>query len=227
MKKLLRKYIPARYWYTLSNLRNSFGGYGHTYYSQFGEDIVLGKIFNGKNTGRYVDIGSHHPKRYSNTYLLYKRGWRGTNVDPNPHTKKLFDRARPDDRNVQCGVGNAGEGTYYQFSDPAVNTFSKEEAEHWMHKPWLEFLGTTEVQIRPLTDFMESNVDLLTIDVEGMDLEILHTNDWTKCSPKVIAIEDNEFAHTPMQTQVYKYLTQLGYHFAAYVGPTLIVMREK
>ncbi|MFH1178148.1 MAG: SAM-dependent methyltransferase, partial [bacterium] len=77
MKKLLRKYIPARYWYTLSNLRNSIGGYGHTYYSQFGEDIVLEKIFSGKNNGHYVDIGAHHPKRYSNTYLLHKRGWSG------------------------------------------------------------------------------------------------------------------------------------------------------
>lgn len=215
MKALLRTLIPARYWYTLSNIKNSLWGYSHTHYSQFGEDVVLGKIFANKNTGVYVDIGAHHPKRYSNTYLLYKRGWHGTNVDPNPHTIALFNRARPHDRNVWCGVGNKKTATYYQFSDPAVNTFNKDEAEKWMHKDWLTFLGTTEVVIHPLVDFMDSTVDLLTIDAEGMDLEILKTNNWNAYKPSVVVVEAGD-------SSIPAFMESLGYALEAKLGKSLI-----
>ena len=121
---MLKKLIPQKHHYVLSNIKNALiGGYAQTYYSQFGEDIIISKLLK-KSKGVYVDVGAHHPKRYSNTYLLYKRGWRGVNIDANPHTIKLFTTARPRDTNVCVGVGaSEGELSYYAFSDPAVNTF--------------------------------------------------------------------------------------------------------
>ena len=79
-KEQIINLIPPKYRFKIINLKNKFwGNYGKIYYSQFGEDVVLLKIFKNKQVGFYVDVGAHHPKRYSNTYLLHKKGWQGIN----------------------------------------------------------------------------------------------------------------------------------------------------
>lgn len=186
---LLKKLVPTSWHYAFSNVKRRI--FGYTQYAQFGEDAVLLELFKNVNHGRYVDVGAHHPYRYSNTYLLYKKGWYGVNIDPNPHTIVLFNTARPDDENICAGVGSAGVLTYYRFSDPAVNTFKKEEAEKWKGRSFLKFLGTTDVEVKPLSELVEGSVDLLTVDAEGMDLEVLQSYDWKHC-PKVIVIEGDE-----------------------------------
>lgn len=196
---MLKRFVPASWHYRLSNIKRAFLGYKT--YAQFGEDTVLLELFKDKNDGRYVDVGAHHPYRYSNTYLLFKKGWHGVNIDPNPHTIALFNKARPNDENICAGVGNAGVLTYYRFSDPAVNTFTKEEAEKWKGKPFLKFLGTTEVEVKPLSELITGSVDLFSIDAEGMDLEVLQSYDW-KYSPRVIVIEGDESE---------QFLTEKGY----------------
>lgn len=85
---------------------------GKTYYSQTGEDILIEHIFT-YTTPRsapalYVDIGAFHPWRYSNTALLYLKGWRGINIDANPDSIAEFKRERPDDISLVAGVGPKG-----------------------------------------------------------------------------------------------------------------------
>jgi hypothetical protein len=53
-------------------------------YSQEGEDMVLYRTFETVKEGFYVDVGAHHPDRFSNTYKFYKQGWRGINIDAMP-----------------------------------------------------------------------------------------------------------------------------------------------
>lgn len=182
----LKKLFPVAWHYPLAQLKRSVLGYKT--YAQFGEDAVLLELFKDKHDGTYVDVGAHHPYRYSNTYLLYKKGWRGTNIDPNPDTIKLFAKARPRDTNLCCGVGRPGTLTYYRFSDPAVNTFVAAEAERWKQKSFVKFLGTTLVEVKPLSALVHGPFDLLTIDADGMDLEVLESYDW-KLSPQVVVVE--------------------------------------
>lgn len=211
---MFKNFFPVSWHYPLSNLKHTLFGYRS--YSQFGEDKVLLELFKDKNGGRYVDVGAHHPYRYSNTYLLYKKGWHGVNIDPNPHTIALFNKARPNDENICAGVGSAGVLTYYRFSDPAVNTFTKEEAEKWKGKSFLKFLGTTEVEVKPLSVLVQGEIDILTIDAEGMDMEVLHSYDW-KHSPKVIAIEGNESE---------QFLIEKGYTLHKKCGASNIFVRN-
>jgi hypothetical protein len=112
----------------LLSLRNIFiDEYVKKSYSQEGEDMILNRIFDGQKTGFYVDVGAHHPKRFSNTLFFYRMGWRGINIEPNPDTINLFKLNRSRDINVQCGVSNV-EGTlkYYRFNESALNTFDGE-----------------------------------------------------------------------------------------------------
>lgn len=211
---MLKQLLPVSWHYQLSNIKRAL--FGYPTYAQFGEDAVLLELFKDVPRGRYVDVGAHHPYRYSNTYLLYKNGWHGVNIDPNPHTVALFNKARPGDKNICSGVGNSGVLTYYRFSDPAVNTFKKDEAEKWKGKPFLTFLGTTDVEVLPLSELVEGPIDLLTIDAEGMDLEVLQSYDW-KYHPSVIVIEGDE----PKQ-----FLVQKGYRLHMVCGASNIFVRD-
>ena len=84
--------------------------YSNISYSLQGEDMVLKELFADKNQGFYVDVGAHHPFRFSNTYLFYKKGWRGINIDAMPRSMELFDKFRPRDINIECGVASNGGG---------------------------------------------------------------------------------------------------------------------
>lgn len=96
-----------------------------SYYSQDGEDIMIKKLF-PKSDGFYVDIGAHHPFRFSNSFLFYKMGWTGVCVDPLPSANLLFKIWRKRYVFLPYGVGlNEGMRTYFMFSDPALNTFDE------------------------------------------------------------------------------------------------------
>src|SRR3989344_8600628 len=95
--------------------------YGPNTYSQDGEDLIIKNLLH-KKKGFYVDIGAHHPYRYSNTYLLYKSGWHGINIEPTPKSKKLFDRLRDRDINLQVAAGKKSNLKLYIFYDSALNT---------------------------------------------------------------------------------------------------------
>src|ERR1700676_3422099 len=93
-------------------------------YSHEGEDMVLRRIFHTQTSGFYVDVGAHHPYRFSNTCYFYRRGWRGINIDPNPDAIMAFRRDRPSDVNVCVGVSDiAGVLSFPLFNEPALNTF--------------------------------------------------------------------------------------------------------
>ncbi len=190
-------------------------GYENIYHSQFGEDIIIKNIFQKNYNGFYVDIGAHHPKRFSNTYLLYQKGWSGINIDPIPGMKKLFKKRRRD-ININAGISHeAGEIKYFMFQKGAVNTFEegvalKQEAK--FGKPQI-----INVQVFTLKEVLDkyasgSKIDFMNIDVEGHELEVLNSNDWEKYSPKIIAIEDQELdISNPSQSKTYKFLRETGY----------------
>lgn len=180
--------------------RSLFGVKSETdFFGQAGEDAIVWKIVStilGIKKGSYVDVGAFHPFKHSNTYLLYKAGWRGINVDPRPGTKELFDRYRPGDTNIEAGISaQNGKLTYYILSDDSpMNSFSFEN---------LERLGVADQVTRTLTvpvfrldDLLErypvvSEIDYLNVDAEGFEIEILESIDFQKSSPKLISIEQN------------------------------------
>lgn len=166
-------------------------------YSQEGEDLVLARIFGTiKVTSKFfVDIGAHHPTRFSNTYYFYRQGWQGINVDAMPGTKKIFERMRPRDITVECGVG-AQESVlkYFVFNEPALNTFSEQEVQKKNIPPYhvVETLLIPVVTLKQILDEhlpSGTRIDFLTIDAEGFDYEVIASNDWNRYRPRVILIE--------------------------------------
>lgn len=170
---------------------------GRLSYSQEGEDLVLARILSelGSTAGFFVDIGAHHPTRYSNTYYFYRRGWRGINVDALPGTQKMFQRTRPRDITIECGVGShEGILKYFAFNEPALNTFSEQEARR-KESPQYRIIDTLQIPVTTLRQILDDHlpsgvqIDFMTIDAEGFDHEIVSSNDWNIYRPRVVLVE--------------------------------------
>ena len=109
--------------------------YYHKSWSQEGEDLILARLFENNAKGFYVDVGAHHPKRFSNTYLFYKKGWTGINIDAMPGSMKSFNKLRKRDINIEKPVSDKKQIlTYYAFNESALNGFSKELSEERSNK---------------------------------------------------------------------------------------------
>lgn len=195
-KKILDTLTPARlkqYFLAESNRNLMFGTIS---YSQEGEDLLLQRIFERNESGFYVDIGAHHPERFSNTYLFYKKGWRGINIDAMPGSMDLFKDLRPDDINLEIPISDKAQLLkYYIFNEKALNSFSSENAEKYILNGYkveneiqLETKRLDEVLGKYLSEGQE--IDFFSIDVEGLDYQVLLSNDWKKYRPKFVLIED-------------------------------------
>lgn len=170
--------------------------FGSLCYSQEGEDMVLNRIFENKKEGFYIDVGAHHPKRFSNTYFFYRRGWRGINIDAMPGSMAVFERDRPLDINLEIPVSDKDEVlTYYIFNEPALNGFSKELSDSRNGLRQYKIIGTKELRTRTLASILDEfmpagqKIDFLSIDVEGLDFQVLNSNDWDKYRPEIVLIE--------------------------------------
>lgn len=189
-------------------------------YSQEGEDRFLERIFEGQKNGFYIDIGAHHPFRFSNTYLFYKKGWRGINIDANPNSISLFNKFRKLDKNINIGIGNSNsEMIFYKFKEAALSSFDKNLSNKRISEGW-ELESEMIIKVTRLRDILKnvlnSNqvIDFMNIDVEGLDFEVLQSNDWDIVRPKIVMVEClNENFDKIFTNEIYLYLEKLGYEF--------------
>ena len=206
-------------------------------YSQQGEDMILDCLFQGKESGFYVDVGAHHPERYSNTCLFYRRGWRGINIDATPGSMAIFRRRRGRDINLECAV--AGERktlTFHLFNEPALNGFSTELSQARDGAGGYRQIGERRIDARPLRELLDEHlpagqhIDFLSVDVEGLDMEVLRSNDWSKYRPTLVIAEDiSEFVVAPalLDLPLVTWMRGIGYSLCGKAVHSLIFVADE
>jgi FkbM family methyltransferase len=208
-------------------------GFTTKIYSQEGEDIILSEFFPNKTDGFYVDVGAHHPMRFSNTHMFYKKGWRGINIDAMPGSMKAFERKRPRDINLEIGVsGKEGEMTFYMFDDPALNGFSMEISKDRDKNSNFEIIEERKIKTYPLSKILDKylpkdqKIDFMSIDVEGLDMIVLESNDWKRYSPRYLLVECiGDTVEDIMQDKIYRFLSEKGYKIVGKTYRTLILRK--
>jgi len=189
-------------------------------YSQEGEDMILRRIFEGERKGFYVDIGAHHPKRFSNTYYFYKQGWRGINIDATPGSMRAFNKSRPTDINIEAPVSRTRQTlTFYMFDEPALNGFSKQLSEQRSaNGQAYKIIRTIDIETVTLSEILSKHlpkgqlIDFMSIDVEGLDYDVLLSNDWSRFRPKIILVEiPNRSLEDLFKHEITKLLNSEGY----------------
>jgi FkbM family methyltransferase len=193
-------------------------------YSQEGEDLILKRFFNNKPLGFYIDIGAHHPKRFSNTNLFYQMGWRGINIDAMPGSMRSFLKSRPRDLNIEAAISDKEHKlTYFMFNEPALNGFDEQLSNRRNNDLDTRFVIKNKIDITTQTlkdlldkqeELSETQIDFMSVDVEGLDLEVLRSNDWNKYRPQIVLVEVLKFEDFG-NDEIVQFLLGVGYKFYA------------
>jgi FkbM family methyltransferase len=166
--------------------------------------MILRRIFEKQEKGFFVDVGAHHPKRFSNTYFFYEIGWNGINIDAMPGSMKIFNKIRTRDINIEKPISNKKEILeYHIFDEPALNGFSKEFSEKREKLSKHSIIERIKLETTTLEEILDNNlpdnqtIDFLSIDAEGLDFQVLNSNNFEKYKPRLILIESVE---SPLST---------------------------
>lgn len=174
------------------------------YKSQFGQDQILNQLFQNKKHGVFVDIGAHDGITLSNSYFFEKElEWTGLCIEPLP---KVFEQLK---KNRSCIVVEGAawsEDTTKQFRivegyaemlSGFVDTYNPLHEKRIQDEVAAMGGTITDVAIRCydvnrlLLKYNLEDIDFLSIDVEGSELDILKSIDYNKIKIKVVLAENN------------------------------------
>lgn len=183
------------------HLRLRLGVYYRKSWSQCGEDLILRYLFDllGVARPRYLDIGAHHPWYLNNTWLFYRQGAHGVNIEPDPALHARLRRTRKRDVNLNIGIGpSAGEMNFYVMSNRTLNTFSDVEARNYVERHGARIIETRRIRVETFARVVEAGFDrtpdLVSLDVEGLDLDVLRSIDFSRHRPAVFCVETLSYA---------------------------------
>ncbi len=175
-------------------------------YAQNREDLIIAGFFPDIEKGFYVDVGANHPIRHSVTKLLYDKGWRGINVEPNADLFKQIEKYRPNDTNLNIGIA-VDEGKLelrvYHTRDglAGLSTFTNEIKEEYASRGGEDTANFTDVIVDTMRldqifkKHKTSTIHFLKLDVEGFENEAILSNNWKKYRPILLCIESNHLVN--------------------------------
>src|SRR5580704_317800 len=181
-------------------------------YAQHGEDVLLWEHFRGKTDGFFVEAGANHPTVCSQTWLLEQRGWKGILVEPITEKSELIKRQRPGSRVFHVALGSPEQRGRARFHVAGVDALSGLVVNHDVTIDRVE-----EVEVRTLDDVLAEagnpKLDFVSIDVEGVELQVLRGFDLRRHRPSVLVVEDHL-----QKMGVHRYLTRNGYSLVKRTG---------
>ena len=213
-------------------------------YSISNVDLIIDRMFSKVEKGVFIDLGCNHPIKFNNTYLLYKRGWRGINIDLDKESIDEFNKIRDKDYNVQSLIStNIGEEKeiYYYHSRSAINTLSKELLEHRKtKKDSIKILKETTNTLENIIEkspFKNQKINLLSIDIENHEYEALKNFNFSKFRIDVIVIEIHDLRQKKLEiynqsldfvvnSKIYKLLTNNSYKLVNWVNSDFVFVQE-
>lgn len=165
--------------------------------SQFQEDKYVLSQFPKNYVGKYLDIGCFHPTRHNNTYSMYKLGWTGINIDLNPLTIELFNYARPKEINLNIGISNLETKKKLYFLDElnTQNTLDENQLSFLKnhHNIQDHEIHEETIKVKPINSILEEysfdDIDFMNLDVEGHELEIIKSFNFSKYRIKYLCVE--------------------------------------
>ncbi|CAN2170696.1 fkbM_fam, methyltransferase, FkbM family [Candidatus Nanopelagicaceae bacterium] len=197
-------------------------GFDHGFsisWSQAAEDLALLAVLAGVDKGRYLDIGAHHPTRFSVTRHLFQHGWRGVNVDANADLLPAFLETRPEDVSLNYCVGEQEKYQLSVFNETAISTVNPSWDAKFVRENNIRDVVRTVpgIRLKELLDryFPEKGPDLLNIDIEGADYEALKSGDLDSLPferrPSWVLVESNAPLSNVLKTETVQLLMSYGY----------------
>ena len=215
--------------------------YSKKSYSISNVDLIIDRMFAKLDNGIYIDVGCNHPIKYNNTYLLYKRGWKGINIDLDIKSIKEFKKFRPNDYNVNRVVSNDEKikEIYYYHERSAINTLSKDLVDFRTNKPQKILKEQTSTLNKIIEDspFKNEKINLISIDIENHEYEALVNFNFNKYKIDVIVTECTDITQKKLEvynqsieyisnSKIYNLLIKNNYKLINWVNADLVFARK-
>jgi len=178
------------------------GGPLRRYYSQQGEDALLDLIFGNQTEGFFVEVGCIDGRRFSNTLTFEERGWKGVCVEAHSGYIKSLKKNRPNSIICHCAAGEADEDAiFYANARGSLSTLDKTKEENFQLNYGSYFSGFEEQHVKKarLSTLLDTHhlgeIDILSLDIEGYEVEAMKGLDLTRHRPKVLVIESDSSQH--------------------------------
>ncbi|QLL22935.1 SAM-dependent methyltransferase [Actinobacteria bacterium IMCC25003] len=233
--KALVKLAPRETWGNFVQT-SEIAGFSNAFsisWSQGGEDLALLHAIAGKRDGLFIDVGAHHPYRFSVTHHLSRIGWRGVNIDANSELIETFNKERKRDINICAAVGTEKSYTFTIFKEPALSSVIAEWKDKFQADGW-EVDRTVTVPGISLREIYNQNfprncIDLLSIDAEGSDFNVLKSMDFESLEkdrfPRFLLLEATPPVSSALKTDSVEYAIGLGYE-PLYVLPMSTLLKR-
>jgi len=220
-KKLIRNKIFYYFYKILKIYRNRKPS---IHYGEFGEDILVNRILKNLETGKYVDVGCYHPYKGSLTAQLYKKGWKGINIDLSKSSIDLFNLVRKEDINLNLAVSDFNGQTSY-FENSPINQQNSLIKNNDNQKK-------IKIDCKNLNLILEENkfekFEYLNIDVEGSEQNVINGINLSKYRPILITIENNNLhINDYIESETYKILINNNYTFISKTGVTNFFLKNE
>lgn len=163
-------------------------------YTRNFEDVMLQRVLADVARGHFIDVGASMPVLDNNTFAFYQKGWRGISIEPLEY-QELWRQERPEDVFLNAAAGSQPGQLTLQVYDQAqqISSGSLEANAHWQRDGVHPSRNITVpvVTLNQIIDkhLTEKQLHLLSIDVEGMEHEVLKGLDLGKHRPWVVIIE--------------------------------------
>lgn len=189
-------------------------------YSQCGEDLILSFVFSDLRVERpsYIDIGTNHPVELNNTYLFYSKGSKGICIEPDSILYREIIKKRKNDVCINAGIGidDQTSADFYVMSTRTLNTFSRETAQQYVAYGNLKIEEIVQVPLISLNSIMKKHFipDYISLDVEGFEMPILESIDFTLYRPKAFCIETLTYTENKTEEKIVPiidFMTKQGY----------------
>src|SRR5579859_2677837 len=195
-------------------------------YAQCGEDLIVQFILDALSISKpsYLDIGAHHPVKFSNTFLFYKNGSQGVCVEPNPVLYARFKLKRPRDicLNVGIGISNIDYADFHILTTDTLSSFSKDTVEQYLSFRNQKVEKIVRVPLLPINDilrtYFERCPDFVSLDTEGLDFDILKNTDFGTFRPKVFCVETINYTEDKSEkksTDIIEWMNRQGFKLFA------------
>lgn len=172
-------------------------------FSQHGEDLFVREYFaDRKRPGNYIDVGAGHPFILSNTYILYRSGWRGLILEPIARLIAKHERLRPEDVHLQCAVSDyKGSTLFFEMEPHHLSTCDPKEVDRLLRRRAAVLVKIHRVNVVTLAETCDKylpsgQLDLLSVDTEGLELQVLQGLDWKAVRPELIICEFSTTTHS-------------------------------
>ena len=196
-----------------------------TFYSQDGQDLLVSAILFDKleksSNKLVIDIGANHPTKFSNSYFLEKYfGCKTLAIDPLLEFEELWKKYRPNAEFISVALGSKDDFININIPLAGDNMLSSLDGGFMkdIHKGQIE---VRKIRVMTLQEILEvrkiTEVLLMSIDVEGFELEVLRGIDFDKVRFSVIICENNS-GRIFGSNAIREHIIQKGYVYYARVG---------